>query len=101
MQVITLDPADQLLTRLRAVNGSNHIVTQFYPRITKDAGSKIVPKGVVIMLQLALADYADGMPAFMLNALVPFMPKWIEAVIGEGKPEFLAEALGFWKEVSA
>lgn len=78
---ITLPDAETILSRLKAVNDEPHCVDKFYPLLAKDAGQVRVPLGIIMMLQLAIHDYTEGMPPMMTAVLNMNMEEYIDALV--------------------
>lgn len=59
----TLPDREELLRRLRLVSDNAHFEERFFPLILKHAGTEKVAMGVVMLMELALYDYLQGMPS--------------------------------------
>jgi hypothetical protein len=66
---ITLPTQEILHERLLNFSPESHFVQKFYPIIEKNAGRNLAPQGIILMLTLAIYDYASEMPPIhtMLN----------------------------------
>ena len=93
----TLPERKEMLDKLVAVQDNQHLRQKFYPLLLKDAGEEKVPMGVVMMLQLALYDYTEGMPPVMGKAMNMWMPQYIEALCPT--EEAAQEAKAVWEQV--
>lgn len=60
-----LRDAESMLAYLREVNDVSDLREGFYPLLTVQAGRQLNGAGVMIVLQLVIADYARGMPVMM------------------------------------
>jgi len=94
---ITLPDADTMMSRLKEINDDDHQVQGFYPLLTKRAGEERVPVGIVMMLQLAIHDYTEGMPPILAIALQMNMERYIDALVTDESAA--AEAKAFWAKV--
>ena len=82
-KVINLPNKDDMLERLKAVDAGSHVVEQFYPILLKNAGQERVAQGVVMMLVLAIHDYAKGLPPMMSTLMMMNAPRYIDALVGD------------------
>ncbi len=94
---ITLPDAETIMSRLKAVNDSSHCVQKFYPLLAKNGGEERVPMGIVMMLQLAIHDYTEGMPPMVVAVLNMNMERYIDALVPDEAAA--AEAKAHWAEV--
>lgn len=92
----TLPSKEEMLQRLLNVNDSPHAQQKFYPLLTKYAGQERVAMGVVLMLQLAIHDYCQGMPAMIAMTLNMQMNEFIDALCPD--QEVAAEAKAFFEQ---
>jgi hypothetical protein len=97
--LITLPDAETMMSRLKEVNSESHCVERFYPLLTKEAGQERVPMGIIMMLQLAIHDYTEGMPPMMVAVLNMNMDGYIDALVPDESAA--AEAKAHWAEVRA
>lgn len=51
-----------MLERLLRVSSEPHLVQHFYPRLLSNAGTTKQPLGVIMLLELAIIDYTEGIP---------------------------------------
>lgn len=79
--IITLPSVETLLTRLMKVNQDSHCVENFYPLLLKNAGQEREPEGIVLLLQLAIYDYTEGMPAIVTAQVNMDMDRYIDALV--------------------
>lgn len=79
--LITLPDRETMLERLRAVDDNSHLQERFYPLLTKAAGEKMQPMGVVMLLVLAVNDYVEGMPPMIASLLLKRAEQFIDALI--------------------
>lgn len=82
-KTIILPDREDMLRRLKSVMDEPHAVEQFYPLILKDAGRELVGMGVVMMLQLAIADYTAGLPPVMGAMLQMRVDDYITALVDD------------------
>lgn len=94
---ITLPDAETMMARLKEVSDESHGVERFYPLLTKYAGEERVPMGIIMMLQLAIHDYTNGMPPMMVGMLNMNMERYIDALIIDESAA--SEAKAHWAEV--
>ncbi len=94
---ITLPDAETIMSRLKAVNDDSHCVQKFYPLLAKNGGQERVPMGIVMMLQLAVHDYTEGMPPMMVAVLNMNMDGYIDALVPD--QDAAAEAKAHWAKV--
>lgn len=78
---ITLPDAETMMTRLKEIDDVDHIVQGLYSRLIRDAGRERVPMGIVMMLQLAIHNYTEGMPQMMVAVLNVNMERYIDALV--------------------
>lgn len=88
-----------MLTRLLKVNGENHLQERFYPILLKNAGSQKVAQGVVLLIQLAIYDYLQGLPPMMEPIMQMMVPDLIKALIDD--EGVASEAQRFYEETQA
>ena len=91
-----LPSKEEMLQRLLKVDDNSHAQQKFYPLLTKHAGEQRVAMGVVIMLQLAINDYTQGLPAIMSLSLDMQMDDFIDALCPD--EEISAKAKAFFKQ---
>lgn len=72
---------EELLNRLVEVNNDSHLVADFSPHLLKYAGSQKNGMGVVMAFELALADFLQGYPPIIGNALRVDMDRYIDALM--------------------
>lgn len=94
---ITLPDAETIMSRLKAVNNDDHCVQKLYPLLAKNASQERVPTGIVMMLQLAIHDYTEGMPPMMVAVLNMNMNRYIDALVPDQVAA--AEAKAHWAKV--
>lgn len=92
-KTINLPPKDEMLQRLLEVNDSRHFQEKFYPKLLEDAGAQKVAIGVVMLLQLAIYDYTEGMPVTMIAVMNMLMPDFIDALCPDEEVAKEAKAL--------
>lgn len=98
-KTFTLPSKEEMLQRLLKVDDNSHAQQKFYPLLTKHGGEQKVAMGVVLMLQLAIYDYTQGMPAMMVSLLNMQMNDFIEALCPD--EEVAAEAKAFFEQAMA
>ena len=98
-KAFTLLDKEEMLHRLKKVNDDEHIQKNLFPILLRNAGTQIVPRGVVIMLMLAIHDYTEGMPAAVAALISVQVPAFIDALIPD--PKAAEEAKKHWAEVNA
>ena len=94
-----LPNADEMLRRLTEVFDDPHAKERLYPIILRSAECELAGIGVVLMLQLAIHDYALGMPPFMGSLLQPYVPRYVEALVDD--PDVKADAMAMIEQVNA
>lgn len=98
-KTFNLPTKEEMLIRLLKVDDDQHIQSRFYPLLTKRAGEQKVATGLIVMLQLAIHDYTEGMPA-MIGALLNMrMSKYIDALCPD--EEIAAEAKALFERANA
>ena len=98
-KTIVLPEREDMLRRLKSVLDEPHAVERFYPLILKDAGRELVGMGVVMMLQLAIADYTAGMPPIMMAVVQMNVDDYITALVDD--EEVRGDALAMMRSVRA
>lgn len=87
---------EEILSKLTSVCNEPTLVKDLYPRIACKANIKLLPEGLVMMLNLAIYDYSKLYPG--IGSLVALhIPGWIEAL--SPNTGYKKSALDFWKEV--
>lgn len=81
MNEIVLPDPNTMMARLTEVDGNPHMVEHFYPRLTQFGGQMRVPVGLVMMLQLAAADYMEGLPVFVVAPLRRSLHRFVPALV--------------------
>lgn len=84
-KIIILPNRKEMLLRLLGVSKKECAQKQFYPTLLEHAGQEFVVGGVVMMLVLAIQDYVKGVSFDMANLLYMHMPRFIEALVGNGE----------------
>lgn len=97
-KTFTLSSKDEMLKRLLKVDNNAHFQQKFYPKLLKEAGSEKVAMGVVMLLQLAIYDYTEGMPASMGVIMNMRMPDFIDALCPD--EESAKEAKSFFEQAT-
>jgi hypothetical protein len=82
-KVITLPGQEEMLQRLIQVNDNAHAQERFYPILLKSAGEARVAAGVVVMLQLAIYDYTEGLPPMIGGLLQMRLDDYIDALVDD------------------
>ena len=72
------------------------LVKDLYPRIASRAGTKLLPRGLVLILNLAIYDFSQQYPGTG-SILTLHVPGWIEAL--SPTTGYKMAALDFWREV--
>lgn len=94
-KLIVLPCADEMKRRLIAVDDNSHFQEKFYPILLKEAGRKLFPSGVIMMLMLAINDYSKDLPPLVESLMVyGSMPEFISALVTD--EEALKETLDFY-----
>jgi hypothetical protein len=99
MKTAQLLDADRMLERLIAVDGNAHAQERFYPLLTKSAGRKLNGMGVVNVIQLALYDYCQDLPAICGVLMQIQVPDLIVAIIDDD--EVVNDAKQFFADIEA
>jgi hypothetical protein len=94
-KAIILPESEEMLERLMKVNDNPHAKEQLYPILMKEAGSRLVAQGVVMILTLAIADYAKGVLPIVARRINLQFSDFIDALITD--PEVAEEAKEFHK----
>lgn len=97
LKVFTLPNRDEMMRRLTSVMDEPHAIQNFYPLLARHAGEEKAGMGVVMMLQLAIHDYTQGMPPIMANILQMRVDDFLKALIDD--EEALEEALTMMRTV--
>lgn len=79
-KLITLPPKEEMLKRLLQVDDNTHAQQKLYPMLTKHGGEQRTLMGVVMLLQLAIHDYTEGLPGVIARMLHMRMNDFIDAV---------------------
>ncbi|MCH8986978.1 hypothetical protein IIA94_02315 [Patescibacteria group bacterium] len=98
-KVITLPKHEEMLQRLMQVDDNSHLQERFYPILLKNAGEEKVAQGVVLMLQLAIHDYVEGMPPMIGGLLQMRFDDYIDALVDD--EEIRKEAKDFFAQAQA
>lgn len=98
-KTITLPSKERMLERLIAVNDNTHLKERFYPKLLREAGNQKVAMGVVLMIQLAIHDYAQGMPPSVAVAMQLMVDRLIDALVEDAG--VAQEAKEFYKKAMA
>lgn len=98
-KTFNLPSKEEMLQRLLKVDDNSHVQQKFYPLLTKHGGEQRVAMGVVLMLQLAIHDYTQGMPAMIVSLLNMRMNDFIDALCPD--EEIAAEAKAFFEQAMA
>lgn len=69
LKIITVPGAEELASRLIAVDSEPHLQERFYPLLMKTAGQPRSGEGIVIALMLAVSDYTQGQPPIMATLM--------------------------------
>lgn len=98
-KTIVLPARDDMLARLIKVNDNAHYQQKLYPLILESAERELNGAGVVMMMQLAIADYTRGMPGMMANLLQLDLKVYIGAIVDDD--EVLMDASDFIDTIEA
>lgn len=98
-KTITLPEREDMLRRLKSVMDEPHAVERFYPLILKNAGRELVGMGVVMMLQLAVADYTADLPPIMGTLVQMNVDDYITALVDD--EEVRGDALAMMRSIRA
>ena len=83
-KTVVLPERDDMLGRLKGAIDEPHIEQGFYSLLLAHAGEeKAAPEGVAMMLVLAMADYATGLPEVMWRTLNVALPRFIAALVDD------------------
>ena len=96
-KTFNLPSKEEMLQRLLKVDDSYHMQERFYPLLTRHGGEQRVAMGVVMMLQLSIHDYTQGMPAMMASLVSMRMNDLIDALCPDA--EIATEAKTFYEQV--
>lgn len=96
---VVLPSKEEMLERLLKVSGECHLQNHLYPKLLQEAGQEKLPMGVVMMLELAIHDYTEGMPPMVNILLNQQMPDFIDALIPD--EEAAKEAKDFFAAAMA
>ena len=95
---ITLPDTETIMSRLKAVSSDDHCVQKLYPPIAKNGGQERVPMGIIMMLQLAIHDYTEGMSPMMVAVLNMNMNSYIDALVPDQAAA--AEVKSHWAKIA-
>lgn len=95
-KMFNLPSEDEMLQCLLEVDDDSHLQERFYPKLLKQAGQQKVAMGVVMLLQIAIHDYTEGMPASMGAIMNMRMPDFIDALVPD--EEVAKEAKAFFEQ---
>lgn len=93
---ITVPPADELLTRLRAIDGEPHMDV-FYRLLLDAADREQMGMGIANRLVFAWNDYSTGYPAVVSQVVAVRLHAFVPAFTDD--PEVQAEALDHLKAI--
>lgn len=82
-RIATLPNQEEMLEHLIKVDDDPHLRERFYPLLTKHAGEEKVAEGIVLMLELAIYDYTEGMPSMMSALMRMKLPNFIDALVDD------------------
>lgn len=94
-KTVVLPSADEMLKRIKAIHDDDYMIERFYkPHLLPKAGRELVAEGVVLMLTLAIHDFASsGYPAMIVGILHGYVPLWIDALVDDKDVAEAAKAL--------
>lgn len=91
--------AETMLARLIETDSEPHFRERFYPRLTALAGRRLNGVGVIIALQLEIAEYTRGMPPLMGRLMDMRIGDFVDAIMPD--EEVAKDAKAFHAEVLA
>ena len=94
-KTFSLPPKEEMLQRLLKVSDNPYTKDKFYPLLTKHGGEQKTAMGVVLMLELAIRDYTQGM-AVTVKLLGMHIPHFIDALCPA--EEFAKEVKAIYKQ---
>ena len=80
---------EELLRRLTAIDGNEHLAERFYPLLLSYAGQEMESTGIVVAVTLSLAEYTEGLPPVLWVHLKPRVHEF--ASVFTDDPDMLAE----------
>lgn len=80
-QLVTIGNADTITQGLVKMDDNPHLQQKLYPKLTKEAGNQKYPLGVLLLIELALSDYCQGLPGMMATLMQQKVPAIIKALI--------------------
>lgn len=98
-KVFVLPSKEEMLVGLLKIDDDQHVQSKFYPLLTKRAGEQKVASGLVLVIQLAIRDYTEGMPAMMGVVMNMRMSEYIDALCPD--EEIAAEAKAIFEQANA
>lgn len=96
LKVISLPDEQSMFSRLTAVFDDAHARANFYPLLYKSAGREVNGMGVVMVVQLAIADYVQTLPPPMPAIMQFWLRPIVEALIDDD--DVKADAVHFIDE---
>lgn len=95
----TLPEQEEMLRRLVEAEGDQYLQEKFYPLLLVHAGTEKHPVGIVMLLQLAIADFADQLgPSMRIRMWDILVPRWIKALCPT--KELATQTLEVWARVN-
>jgi hypothetical protein len=88
-QLVTLGSASQITEALMKVNDATHVQQKLYPKLTSQADQQKYPMGVLLLIELALHDYCNGLPPMMHNLLSMQVPEFIKCLVPDPEEQKL------------
>ncbi|OGZ79399.1 MAG: hypothetical protein A2528_03795 [Candidatus Staskawiczbacteria bacterium RIFOXYD2_FULL_37_9] len=97
--LLLMEKTDPNLARFKARRDDHPWRIKFYPLLLKHAGEELYAEGVVMMLQIAIADYEEIIksPEFLRDAMHCHIPALIDAMVGDS--DIAQDAKNFWQAV--
>lgn len=99
LKVVDLPDESDMWLRLLSVVDNEHSARDFYPHLLQNAGRQLNGMGVVMAIQLAIADYVRTLPPPMPAVMQMFVKPLVEALVDD--EEVKADALRFIDDVEA
>jgi hypothetical protein len=90
MKITKLLDTKTMLENLIKVNDIPHLQERFYPKLIKRAGDELNGLGVLLAVQIAIAEYTEGMPPMMAHLMQFQVEDFCAAMIND--QEVLADA---------
>jgi hypothetical protein len=82
-RTIVLPEEEDMLRRLQSVDDDPYMVQKLYPLILRHAGQEKQALGILLMLQLAICDFTEGLPPQLGTAVNMRLPNFVSALVDD------------------